>query len=92
VPTEGERLATVEAILHDIRGDVLDLKQETTEARKRLHKVEGIAGAFMDTQQENRRKEAEQYRRLGLRISYLTVVVGAAAILAPIVLVLLTGK
>jgi hypothetical protein len=92
VPTDGERLATVEAILHEIRGDVADLKQESALSRQRLHKLEGIAGAFVETQTENRRKEAEQYQRLGLRIQVLTVVVGLAAVLAPIVTVLLVGR
>jgi hypothetical protein len=92
MPTEGERIATVETILLDIRGDVSELRQEATEARRRLHKLEGIAGSFVDMQNENRRKEAAQYQKLGLRIQVLTVVVGLAAILAPIATVLIVGK
>ncbi len=39
--TEGERLATVEAALHELRGDVLEIKQESYRSRERLHKIEG---------------------------------------------------
>jgi len=39
----------------------------------------------MDTQQVNRQREAQQYRRLGVQIQVLTVVVALAAIVAPIV-------
>jgi hypothetical protein len=92
VAAEGERLATVEAVLRELRRDMTELKEETQRTRVRLHNVEGIAGAFVDAQRENRRKEAEQYQRLGFRIQVLTVVVGLAAVLAPIASVLLIGK
>jgi hypothetical protein len=92
VPTDGERLATVEAVLHEIRSDVGELRAELGHARTRLHNLEGIAGTFVSMQKSARREEDSQYRRLGRRIQLLTLVVGAAAIVAPIVLVLLTGK
>jgi uncharacterized membrane protein len=92
VATDGERLATVEAVLRELRSDLVDLKGESVRTRTRLHNLEGIASAFMDAQRVNRRKEEQQYLRLGMRIQVLTVVVGLAAVLSPIVAVFLTGK
>ncbi len=92
MPTDVERLATVEAILLTVRDDVKDVKEEAERARSRLHKLEGISSSFLAWQQEARRSESEQYRRLGLRIQVLTVIVGITAIIAPIVSVLLVGR
>ncbi len=92
MPTDVERLATVEAVLLSIRDDVREVKDEVERSRARLHKLEGISNSFLSWQQEARRGEKEQYRRLGLRIQVLTVVVGIAAVIAPIVSVLLVGR
>ena len=92
MPTDVERLATVEAVLLTVRDDVRDVKEEVERARSRLHKLEGISSSFLSWQQEARRSEKEQYRRLGLRIQWLTVTVGIAAVIAPIVSVLLIGR
>jgi uncharacterized membrane protein len=92
VPGDGERLATVEAVLQEVRSDLKDVKEEAIRTRTRLHNLEGIASAFLDTQRENRRNEDAQYRRLGVRIQLLTLVVGLAAILSPLVALFLTGK
>jgi hypothetical protein len=92
VPGADERLATVEAVLGEIRGDVGEVRSELFRTRERLHKLENIANSFVLAQKENRRKEAAQYQRLGLKIQVLTVVVTIAAILAPIATVLVAGK
>ena len=75
-----------------LREDAGEVKAELARARTRLHNLEGIAASFVDTQRVNRRLEAEQYKRLGMRIQVLTLVVGFAAVLAPIVTVILAGK
>ena len=69
MPTDGERLATLEAVLLELRGDVGDLKAESGRARDRLHKLEGSVAAFMSAQTENRRQEKLQYQRLGTKIA-----------------------
>ena len=63
--TEGERLATVEAVLREVQGDVSEIKTEIGAARQRLHSLEGISSAFLAWQKDARLKEAKQYRRLG---------------------------
>jgi hypothetical protein len=92
VPTSDARLATVEAVLLDIRADVLDLKAEGARTRERLHSLEGTAAAFIHTQKENRRKEALQYQRLGVVVAVVGLLLTLAAVLSPIVVVLLAGK
>ena len=89
---EGERIAKLEEQVRGVRRDIGELVAESTRARKRLHDLEGVAQAFMDAQAVNRRQEERQYQRLGIRIQVLTIVVGMAAVVAPIVTVLLTGK
>jgi hypothetical protein len=54
--------------MHGFEDDVTALNLEVGRHRDRLHKLEGIAGAFVDMQRENRRQEETQYRRLGNRI------------------------
>jgi hypothetical protein len=84
VPTDGERLATVEAVLNEIRGDVHDLKVESARTRDRLHNLEGITSTFVNAQKENRRQEDAQYKRLGVRIGFAGVLLTLAVVLEPI--------
>ena len=81
--TEAERIATVEAVLREVRDDVVEIKQETTRTRQRLHSLEGISSSFLSWQKEAREGEKRQYQRLGIRIQVLTVVVGIAAVISP---------
>lgn len=69
-----------------------ELMAEQLRHRTRLHQLEGICGTFLDQQRENRRTEANQYRRLELRLQVLTVVIAIAAIATPIVIAFITGK
>ncbi len=62
--TEAERLATLEALLWEIRDDVTEVKQEAARTRDRRHKLEGVSALFVEPQKENRRKEDAQYKRL----------------------------
>lgn len=82
--TEGERLATVEAVLRELRDDVHALGNEIQSARTRLHNLEGISSTFLAWQKDARDKEAAQYRRLGRWIGVLTVVVALAALVEPL--------
>lgn len=75
-----------------VREDLGVLAAQMDRTRTRLHNLEGLAGRFMANQQENREREERQYQRLGLRIAVLTLVVGCAAVVVPLVTILLTGK
>lgn len=85
-------LARIEERLAGIRGDVSELTAEMNRTRGRLHKLEGLSTLFMETMKENRRKEEAQYRRLGLRIQWAAIVLSLAAIIVPVVIVLLTRR
>jgi uncharacterized protein YlxW (UPF0749 family) len=87
--TEGERLATLETLLWEVRDDVADVKDEVKAARERLHKLEGTSSAFLNWQKDAREKERQQYQRLGRRIQVLSIIVALAAVVAPIASVLL---
>lgn len=69
-----------------------ELVAEQQRHRTRLHNLEGICATFVDQQRENRRGEALQYRRLEVRMQVLTVAVAIGAILAPIIVAIVTGK
>jgi hypothetical protein len=88
----GQRLVRLEEQLVGVRGDIGDLMTEQIRTRERLHNLEGVAGLFVEAQKENRRREEEQYQRLGLRVQVLTLVVGLAAIAVPLIVYLLQGK
>lgn len=66
---DGERLATLEQAVRDLRDDVLTVGAQMERTRTRLHNLEGFAQSYLDTQQSNRRQEADQYRRMGNRIA-----------------------
>ncbi len=83
MPTEGERLATVEQVLRDIRSDLQDFKGEQTRARERMHAAEGtLRGLVMTNEQEARHIRARQ-EKLQRRLSLLTVVIAAGALVEP---------
>lgn len=82
--TEGERIASVEQQIIDLRGDIADRKHEEERTRERLHKVEGAMQRLVDIQTDARKQEATQYRRLELRMQALTLVVAFAAMLEPV--------
>lgn len=83
MPEERERIAALEQQIIDLRGDIADRKHEEERTRDRLHKVEGLLGMLVDQAKQNRQHEANQYRRMELRLQALTVVIALAAILEP---------
>jgi predicted nucleic acid-binding Zn-ribbon protein len=76
----------------EIRADIEEIRAEMSRTRTRLHNLEGFAAAYQDMQQMNRRAEERQYRRVEIRLQVLTIVLGLATILSPLVTVLLLGK
>lgn len=75
--------------LEGVRRDVNELADEVKRNRTRLHNLEGFAAAYLDQQRANRRGEERQYRRLEVRVQVLTLVVGLAAVVSPILVALL---
>lgn len=90
--TDGERLATIEQILRDRGDDLHELREENKRTRTRLHNLEGAVGGLMDVQKVARRDEATQYRRLEIKLQAVGLLLAAAAILSPIIAVLVVGK
>ena len=78
--------------IQGVREDVAELSAEQGRTRTRLHNLEGFAAAYLDMQNENRRQEARQYRRMEVRLQVLTVVLGLAAVIFPVVSLYLSGK
>ena len=81
--TEGERLATVEAVLQELRGDVGELRDESLRTRGRLHDLEGLATTLVDQEKVRIRVTKEQQERMRSRIGWLTFAVAFAALLEP---------
>ena len=90
--SEGAHIARLEERIAGVREDVQDLMAEVAGLRKRLHDVEGIAGAFLEWQKQSREKEAAQYRRLGNRVAWLGLVVAVAAIVVPVIVTILVSR
>ncbi|MGH7189522.1 MAG: hypothetical protein ACRD2H_13895 [Terriglobales bacterium] len=79
------RLTALEAIVDSIREDIELQRAAWLRRSREFHDLELAVNAMMTTQNDARAAEAAQYRRLEFRIQLLTLVVGAAAIIAPIV-------
>lgn len=92
MPSEGERLASLQQMVLDHRQEVVEVKVELGLIRRRLHDLEGFAAAFLAVQKENRRSEATQYRHLEVRIQLLTLTVAVAAVVTTIATAVLIGR
>jgi hypothetical protein len=91
VTTEGERIATLEALVAGMRGDVTELRDETLGARRRLHKLEGLASTLVD-QEKRRNIDTERHeKRVNRNLQLLAVVVALAAVLEPFLYHLTVG-
>ena len=90
--TEGERLATVEAVLQELRGDVGELKDETNRTRGRLHDLEGLASTLVEQERTRIRVTKEQQEALRTRLQILTVVIALSVFLEPILTHLVVGR
>lgn len=90
--SDGVAIARLQEQIQGVREDVAAIVDEQRRTRTRLHNLEGMAQAYADTQKVTRRREEAQYRRLELRLQVLTVVIGVAAIIAPVLTVVALGK
>lgn len=60
--------------------------------RERLHHLETTSVMFMQAQKENRRKEEEQYKRLGLKVQWAGTALAAAAVIVTLLSIFLNGR
>lgn len=77
-----ENTATIRALDDDIR----ELREQAKADHHRLRAAEAAVALLVDAQKEARRAEASQYRRLELRVQWLSVAIAFAAILVSVVL------
>lgn len=87
----GERIATNEQAIRDLREDLADIRQAAREDHHRLRDVEATVALLIDTHKQARRAEEAQYRRLELRIQWLTTVIAFAAVAGPLIVAFVHG-
>jgi len=88
-PTDGERLATIEQVLRDLRGDVGDLRQEGGRTRERLHAIEATARGLALVQTQRIEQQERQWSALARRLRVLSVVIALAGVAVAVVGLLL---
>lgn len=87
--SDGERLATVEAGLAELRSDIAALSSQMDRTRTRLHNLEGFAQAYLDLQRANRRQEKAENEKLATRISLGSLLMAGAMVVLAIVTIFL---
>jgi hypothetical protein len=90
VPSDGERLATIEQVLKDVRDDIHDVREEQKEDHHRLRNVEEATTQLVGEHKRTQERRELEMRRLGVRIQWLTLVVALASFGAGIAIALLT--
>ncbi len=90
--TEGERLATVEAILHDLRGDVLENTQELHRVRARTHKLEGGMALLLNRDAVRADIAKERNKRVDRRLQVVVAVVTLGVLINALLTQFLTGR
>jgi hypothetical protein len=89
LPTDPERLATIEQVLRDIRDDLRDLRAEQKADHHRLRAVEHSVVLLVDEQKQTRDRRDYQLRRLGVKVQWLTLAVAAGSFALGVVVALL---
>ena len=84
MPADGERLATVETLLHELRGDLHEVKDELVRSRSRLHKVEGAVGLLLDRDKVRADIAADRNKKTDRRIQLLIGLAAFGAIIVPL--------
>ena len=79
------------ALEESVRGIKFDLELQRsawTRRSQEFHDLELAMNTMSTTQKNARTAEADQYRRLELRIQVLTLVIGFGAVLTPVMIAL----
>lgn len=85
MPEPAERIAALEQSHADLREDVRELREALRSDHHRLRDVEAASALMLEASKESRRAEENRSRRLELRVQWLTIVVGVAAVVSPLV-------
>ena len=81
MPTEGERIATLEQSVRDLRRE-FDVHLEDADRRSnRIREMEAAVMLLIEAQKTARAAETRQYRRVEVRLQALTVAVAFAALM-----------
>lgn len=83
---DGERLATLETKVAELQRDLDVLLHAADKRSDRVRELEGAVKLMIQAQKLARQAEERQYRRLELRLSILTVIIGIGAIIVPVAL------
>lgn len=77
-PSYETRLATIEQILREYGADLQELRKDARDDHHRLREVEAAVLQMTTLQKEARREESSQYRRLELRVQWLSLAIAFA--------------
>ena len=90
MPTDAERLATIEQVVRDVRDDVRELRAEQKADHHRLRAVEASTLVLVKAQKDTRDRRDLQLRRLAIRVQWLTLAVAFGSFALGAVVALLT--
>lgn len=85
MPSEGERIATVEEQVRGLRGDVQELTAEQARTRERLHKLEGTTKGMVTEAAVRAQVAAAAAQKTQRWIQVLTAIVALAGIVGPFI-------
>lgn len=85
MPSEGERIATVEEQVRGLRGDVQELTAEQARTRERLHKLEGTTAGMVKEAAVRAQVAADAAQKTQRWIQVLTAIVALAGIIGPFI-------
>ncbi len=85
MPSEGERIATVEEQVRGLRGDVQELTAEQARTRDRLHKLEGTTAGMVKEAAVRAQLAADAAAKTQRWIQVLAALVALAGIVGPFV-------
>lgn len=85
MPSEGERIATVEEQVRGLRGDVQELTAEQARTRERLHKLEGTTAGMVKEAAVRAQVAADAAQKTQRWIQVLTAIVALAGIVGPFI-------
>lgn len=90
-PSEAERIATNEQAIRDLRGDIADIRQAARDDHHRLRDVEAAVALMLDAHKQARSAEEAQYRRLEMRLQWLTAAIALGTVTGPLIVAFVHG-
>lgn len=81
---QGERITRVEAQLAEMRGDLANHLVDHRARSDRMRELESAVGMLIDVHKDARRREETQYRRLEVRVQWLSLSIAFATLVLAI--------